>query len=77
MRRRLIQLLVVLIAAGAVIGTLAPAEAGGWCVEFYACEPSGPCSEEPTRSDYYRYVVCCDTYGNNCDDGERTWISCC
>lgn len=72
MRRRLIQLFVVLIAVGAVIGTPAPAEAG-WCVEFYACEPSGRCA---FGDDYYRYFLCCDDFNMNCESW-RSWAGCC
>ena len=59
MRRRLMQLLVVLVTVGAVIGTPAPAEAG-WCVNWYSCEPVGSCDD---AYDYVGYRMCCNWMG--------------
>lgn len=76
MRRRLLQLLVVLLAVGAVVATAPTASADYpwlWCVEWEACENAPPCV---MGLSHYNYVMCC-TILDYCESWSGWSGNCC
>lgn len=71
MRRRLIQLLVVLIAVGALV-EVGTAQSYLWCTSWTTCEP-GWCSGRLTQ---FEYELCCYSDAE-CDDWRWSTGWCC
>ena len=71
MRRRMIQLLFMLVAVGAMVET---GEAQGWwCIEWEACEPTASCAP---RLGQYIYQMCC-TILDYCASWRAATGNCC